>query len=142
MVNYNSLSAIVGSIGYDRVLHWLGFSNITSDSGAVRSACVVHGGDRKDSFCLYKNTLVWRCFSNKCNEIHGSSFFSLVQAVLNCSFNEAVQRFCSEFSIDRSAFFEDEMDDNYKKDFLFLNYLKHNTKKDYDIGDIDIKVLD
>ena len=127
MVNYNSLSNIVGGLGYTRVLSWLGFSKITSDSSTIRSACIVHGGDRKDSFCLYKNTLIWRCFSQKCNEVHGSTFFDLVKAVFGCSFGEAVSMFCSEFSIDRSLFCDDNLDVNTKKDILFLSYLKNSN---------------
>lgn len=138
MVNYNNLSSIVSGIGHVRVLGWLGFSKITSDSSTVRAACVVHGGDRKDSFCLYKNTLIWRCFSNKCNEIHGSTFFSLVQAVFKCSFGEALSMFCSEFAVDRSLFCDDNIDENSKKDILFLSYLKHSTNNDHQISKINI----
>ena len=138
MVNYNNLSSIVSGIGHARVLGWLGFSKITSDSSTVRAACVVHGGDRKDSFCLYKNTLIWRCFSNKCNEIHGSTFFSLVQAVFKCSFGEALSMFCSEFAVDRSLFCDDNIDENSKKDILFLSYLKHSTNNDHQISKINI----
>jgi len=138
MVNYINLSTVVSSIGYDRVLSWLGFSNITSDSSSLRAPCIVHGGDRKDSFCLYKNTLIWRCFSNKCNEIYGSSFFDLVGAVFKCSFNEAVNLFCAEFVIDKSVFFDGNLSDDGKKDALFLSYLKGLTKKDYNIKNIKL----
>lgn len=138
MVNYNSLSIIVSGIGHARVLGWLGFSNITTDSSTVRSACVVHGGDRKDSFCLYKNTLIWRCFSQKCNEIYGSTFFSLVMAVFKCSFGEALSMFCSEFAVDRSMFCDDYLNVNDKKDILFLSYVKNFSKKDYNIGTIKL----
>jgi hypothetical protein len=138
VVNYNNLSSIVSGIGHARVLGWLGFSKITSDSSTVRAACVVHGGDRKDSFCLYKNTLIWRCFSNKCNEIHGSTFFSLVQAIFKCSFGEALSRFCSEFAVDRSLFCDDNIDENSKKDILFRSYIKNFSKKDYNISTIKL----
>ena len=138
MVNYNTLASIVGGIGHTNVLSWLGFSNITTDSSTIRAACVVHGGDRKDSFCLYKNTLIWRCFSQKCNELYGSTFFNLVQAVFKCSFGEAVSMFCSEFSVDRSMFCDDNLDENSKKDILFLNYLKNSNKKEYNIGEIKL----
>ena len=139
MVNYISLSAIVSGIGYSRVLSWLGFSDTINDSSSVRAACVVHGGDRKDSFCLYKNTLVWRCFSNKCNELYGSSFFSLIQAVFKCSFNEALDKFCIEFAVDKSMFYDSDLDENYKKDILFLGYLNHLSKSSYDVTNIKLK---
>lgn len=138
MVNYTNLSSIVSGIGHARVLGWLGFSKITSDSSTVRAPCVVHGGDRKDSFCLYKNTLVWKCFSNKCDEIYGKSFFSLVRAVFKCSFGTAVSMFCSEFAIDRSLFCNDNIDNNSKKDMEFLSCLKHFTNNDYKISKINI----
>jgi hypothetical protein len=138
MVNYFSLSTIVGGIGYERVLSWLGFSNITSDSSSVRAPCGVHGGDRKDSFCLYKNTLIWRCFSNKCNEIYGSSFFDLIKVIFKCSFGEAVNKFCDEFAVDKTTFLDGDLDDNAKKDALFLNYLKHTTQDIYNITSIKL----
>lgn len=142
MVDYNSLSAIVCGLGYSRVLSWLGFSKMTEDSSVLRGPCAVHGGDRKDSFCMYKNTLVWRCFSHKCNETHGSSFFSLVQAMFKCSFGEALGKFCVEFAVDKSSFCEESVDENFKKDALFLSYLKHSAKKDYDLRNIKLTTRD
>ena len=138
MVNYFSLSTIVGGIGYERVLSWLNFSNITSDSSSVRAPCAVHGGNRKDSFCLYKNTLIWRCFSNKCNEIYGSSFFDLIKVTFKCSFGEAVNKFCMEFAVDKSSFLDGDLDDNSKKDALFLSYLRHSTQDSYNITSIKL----
>ena len=126
MVDYNSLSSIVGGIGHSRVLGWLGFSNIISDGSSIRCPCIVHGGDRKDSFCLYKNTLVWRCFSNKSNELYGSSFFSLVMVIFKCSFNEALVKFRNELAVDKSIFYDNELEEISKKDVSYLNYLNHS----------------
>lgn len=138
MVNYNNLALIIGSIGYDRVLGWLGFSNIINNSSTIRAACIIHGGDRKDSFCLYKNTLIWRCFSRKCNEIYGSSFFDLVRAVFKCSYNNAINMFCSEFSIERDTFCDDNLDDNDKKDILFRSYIKNTLKEKHNVDKIKL----
>ena len=93
-IDYISLSNVVSSIGLPTVLSWLGFSNVSEDYNSVRASCAVHGGDRKDSFCMYKNTLVWKCFSRKCEQKYGETFFSLVATVLNCSRAEAIKEFC------------------------------------------------
>jgi hypothetical protein len=82
LIDYNNLSCIVNGVGLINVLGWLGFSSINDDYNTVRAACKVHGGDRSDSFCMYKNTLVWKCFSKKCEETYGESFFSFFRKTL------------------------------------------------------------
>jgi hypothetical protein len=123
LIDYDNLSHVVNGIGLVNVLNWLGFSNVKDDYSTVRAACKVHGGDRRDSFCMYKNTLVWKCFSKKCEETHGESFFSLVSAVLGVPFKEAVSSFCSNFAVSIDSFVDSDCDiSDYKFKSLFNCY--------------------
>lgn len=43
--------------------------------------CPIHGGDNRHGFTIYKDTGVWRCFTNNCHELHGCSLNGLLRAL-------------------------------------------------------------
>ena len=121
-IDYTGLSSVVNGIGLVNILSWLGFSNIREDYNSVRASCAVHGGDRKDSFCIYKNTLVWKCFSKKCEHEYGESFFALIAARLGCSKVDAVDQFCEVFGVDPDTFELDSANERFYKLSSYINY--------------------
>lgn len=135
LIDYYNLSHVVNGIGIINVLRWLGFKSIKDEFTAVRAECAVHGGDRKDSFCIYKNTLVWKCFSRKCEELHGESFFSLVAAIKNIDKKSAIDIFCSQFNVNRESF-SDKYNDisDYKFRAYLNNYKLNNTENNVPIN--------
>ncbi len=130
LIDYTSLAQVVNGIGVVNVLQWLGFTHIKDEFNTVRAACKVHGGDRKDSFCIYKNTLVWKCFSKKCEENHGESFFALVAAINDITREEAVDLFCSNFGVDTTSFIDSSNDIS---DYKFRAYLNCSSKIESDV---------
>ena len=120
-VDFTVLTLAVNSIGLTNVLHWLGFSKIKDMNTTVRAACAVHGGDREDSFCIYKNTLVWKCFSHKCEQLYGCSFISLLSVILNQPKDEAFKVFCNHFGLDYNSFTADDVDIPFYKMYTYTN---------------------
>lgn len=132
-IDFSALTVVINSIGIPNILTWLGFTKIKDMNTTVRASCAIHGGDRADSFCIYKNTLVWKCFSRKCEQVHGCSFVSLLAARLGCSKTEAISKFCTQFGLNLDDFTADDIDTAFYKMSSYVNHVKNMSEESNDI---------
>lgn len=94
------LNRLKEAVDAEQLLTMLGFDISRTTPKEVRAPCKIHGGDNKTSFRMNKQTKNWVCFSHGCHEDIGYDVISLVQHMLNLSFQDAVKYLESLCGID------------------------------------------
>ena len=107
------------AIDAEQLLGLLGFDISRTTSTEVRAVCKLHGGSNRSSFRMNKQTKNWVCFSRSCQETVGYDVISLVEAVLDLSFSDALKYLESITGI------------NVSDDAAYVQYKRDKDRRDF-----------
>lgn len=82
-----------------KILKHFNFDSIREEGDLIRSACAIHGGDRVDAFVVNTKNNLYYCHTGGCG---GGDVFTLVQEMMECSFQESVRFVADFFEVDIS----------------------------------------
>lgn len=78
----------------DEIIKALGL-DLQENSNRYFGRCPVHNGDRNNSFQIYKNSGIWRCYTRHCESEYNPGILGLVSAILDTN-NTDVYKFLKE----------------------------------------------
>lgn len=101
--------------------------DVRENANSFYGPCPIHLGDKPTGLVIYKNTSIWRCFTNLCHETWGQGFLGFLRGLLlerdrkSLSMAEIADLVCSILKIQVDNL--QHNDDNYKfiADIKILN---------------------
>lgn len=104
------------------------------DGASVCLACPIHGSKRNNSVTMYKNTGLWRCWTNSCHEDYGQGLIDFVKAFYEVvdnkkmTTNQVIDKICKLLKINLKTLKQSE-DFQYKFSSMILsNHLSKDVK--------------
>lgn len=92
----NAVELINQNMDMRRIMEFYKFDNISGDD-MVRSSCKLHDGNNPTAFVANDETGLWYCHTGSCG---GGDAFTLVQAIEECEFPQAVKRVAEILGLD------------------------------------------
>ncbi len=85
-----AIKSLVNPIDILTIFGGIASADLYDYGNEIRTYCPIHGGDNKSSFCWYKDTNSWLCYSKSCGNDTIRDVFNFVSIKLNIPFYDAV----------------------------------------------------
>jgi len=134
----DALTLLQEHVDVVQLLEHYDFDKMRNEGVMIRSCCKLHGGNSPSAFVINSETGLWYCHTGTCG---GGDIYTLVQAMEEISFPNAVQWVAGFFGVSINDLQITERQDNYLKEVkAWVKTMQSHRKSDLTPFILDVPV--